>query len=62
MPRGGHAWARVIEEARVIRRILGHLGLPTAVPAARAARSPPSVFDRVDDEAVATTPSLDCAG
>lgn len=29
----------VIEEARVIRRILGHLGLPTEVPAARPSRA-----------------------
>ncbi len=42
----------LIEEARVIRRILGHLGLPTEVPAARPARSPPSVFDVVDDGGV----------
>ena len=39
----------LIEEARVIRRILGHLGLPTEVWAARPARSPPSVFDSVDE-------------
>ena len=39
----------LIEEARIIRRILGHLGLPTDGPAARPARSPPSVFDSVDD-------------
>ena len=38
----------LIEEARVIRRILGHLGLPTELPAISPARSPPSVFDRVD--------------
>jgi uncharacterized protein (TIGR03435 family) len=31
----------LIQEARVIRRILAHLRLPTEVPAARPARSPP---------------------
>jgi hypothetical protein len=31
----------LIEDPRVIRRILNHLALPTEVPAARAARSPP---------------------
>jgi len=31
----------LIEQRAVIARILGHLGLPTEVPAARAARSPP---------------------
>jgi hypothetical protein len=31
----------LIEDPRVIRRMLGHLGLPTEVPAARPARSPP---------------------
>jgi len=31
----------VIEDPTVIRRILSHLGLPTEVPAARPARSPP---------------------
>jgi hypothetical protein len=31
----------LIEDPRVIRRILNHLGLPTEVPAARPARSPP---------------------
>lgn len=31
----------LIEEARVIHRILGHLGLPTEVPAACPARPPP---------------------
>jgi hypothetical protein len=35
----------LIEEARVIRRILGHLGLPTEVPAARRSRAPPIPFD-----------------
>jgi hypothetical protein len=35
----------VIDEARVIRRILGHLGLPTEVPAARPSRAPPMPFD-----------------
>jgi uncharacterized protein YbaR (Trm112 family) len=31
----------LIEQRPVIARILGHLGLPAEVPAARAARSPP---------------------
>jgi hypothetical protein len=31
----------VIEDPPVIRRILGHLGLPTETPAERPARSPP---------------------
>ena len=31
----------LIEDPAVIRRILSHLGLPTAVPAARPARPPP---------------------
>jgi hypothetical protein len=31
----------LIEDPSVIRRILSHLGLPTDVPAARPARSPP---------------------
>jgi hypothetical protein len=33
----------LIEDATVIRRILSHLGLPTEVPAARPARSPPAL-------------------
>ena len=48
--RGRVRLVALIEEARVIRRILGHLGLPTAVPAARSARSPPDVFAPVDDD------------
>jgi len=38
------AWAApppVTQDPTVIRRILSHLGLPTEVPAARPARSPP---------------------
>ena len=31
----------LIEDPKVIGRILSHLGLPTEVPAARPARSPP---------------------
>jgi hypothetical protein len=31
----------LIEEARVIQRLLHHLGLPTEVPAARPARASP---------------------
>jgi hypothetical protein len=31
----------LIEDPRVIRRILNHLGLPTEVPTARPVRSPP---------------------
>jgi hypothetical protein len=38
----------VIEDARVIRGILDHLGLPTEVPAARPSRAPPIAFDIVD--------------
>jgi hypothetical protein len=42
----------LIEEARVIRRILGHLGLPTEVPAARPSRAPPLIpFARAVDHA-----------
>ena len=37
----------VIEDARVIRRILGHLGLLTEAPAVRPVRPPQSVFDAV---------------
>jgi hypothetical protein len=37
----------LIEEPRVIRRILGHLGLPTEVPEARPSRAPPMLFDPV---------------
>lgn len=33
----------LIEDPRVIRRILSHLGLPTKAPAARPARSPPAL-------------------
>jgi hypothetical protein len=31
----------LIEQASLIARILTHLGLPTAVPAARPSRAPP---------------------
>jgi hypothetical protein len=37
----------VIEEGRVIQRILRHLGLPTAIPAPRPSRAPPIPFDHV---------------
>jgi hypothetical protein len=47
----------VIEDARVIRRILNHVGVPAEVPAARAARSPPLPIahsdPRYDDEVAA---------
>ena len=46
---GGHL--RVIahiEEAAVIERILGHLGVPTAIPAPRPARAPPFSADLLD--------------
>jgi hypothetical protein len=33
----------LVEEAAVIGRILGHLGVPTDLPVARAARAPPLV-------------------
>jgi hypothetical protein len=52
-PRCG-GWLRLIaliEEARVIRRILGHLGLPTEVPAARPSRAPPIPFARAANHA-----------
>jgi hypothetical protein len=35
----------LIEEGSVIRRILGHLGLPTEIPAAAPARAPPIAFE-----------------
>ena len=38
----------LIEDPTVIRRILSHLGLPTEVPAARAARPPPLPIRRSD--------------
>ena len=38
----------LIEEPRVIRRILGHLDMPTEVPAARSSRAPPIPFGAVD--------------
>lgn len=41
----------LIDEPGVIRRILGHLGLPTKVPAARPSRAPPIPFDPVPDRA-----------
>jgi hypothetical protein len=41
----------LIEDPRVIRRILGHRGLPTEVPAARPPRAPPIPFERVHDYA-----------
>jgi hypothetical protein len=38
----------LIEDPKVIRRILSHLGLPTEVPAARPARPPPLPIRRSD--------------
>ena len=38
----------LIEDQKVIRRILSHLDLPTAVPAARPARPPPLPIGRSD--------------
>jgi hypothetical protein len=38
----------LIQEAPVIRRILGHLGLPTEVPTASPARPPPIPFEPFD--------------
>ncbi|MGH9158704.1 MAG: hypothetical protein ACRD2X_01795, partial [Vicinamibacteraceae bacterium] len=35
----------LIEDGAVARRILGHLGLPTEVPPARAPRAPPVPYD-----------------
>jgi hypothetical protein len=37
----------VIEEGAIVRRILGHLGLPTEVPPARPPRPPPMARQRV---------------
>jgi len=39
----------LIEEGRVIRRILDHLGEPSEVPAARPPRAPPIPWGHVDD-------------
>ena len=39
-----------IEAADVLRKILGHLGLPTDAPAASPARPPPSIPDLFPDE------------
>jgi hypothetical protein len=51
----------LIERASVIRRFLGHLGLPTEVPLLRPARSPPATwFDEstlVGDQADVFTPA-----
>jgi hypothetical protein len=58
-PRRGHRLELIalIEEPAVIRRILGHLGLPTEVPAARPARPPPLPIGhakpRYDDDTAA---------
>ena len=47
----------LIEDPRVIRRILNHLGLPAEVPVPRPARSPPLPLTqsdpRYDDEQAA---------
>jgi len=40
----------LIEQASVVQRILGHLGLPTAVPAARPARWPPGRLETLEDQ------------
>jgi hypothetical protein len=37
----------LIDDPRVILRILRHLGLPTEIPAARAPRAPPLPFGGV---------------
>ena len=50
----------LIEEAAAIERILGHLGLPTAIPEPRPARAPPLPLDararHVGDDATAFDP------
>jgi hypothetical protein len=46
--RGRFRLIAVIEDARVIRRILNHLGLPTEVPAAQPSRAPPVPFDHLE--------------
>ncbi len=38
----------LIEKAAVIERILGHLGVATAIPAPRPARAPPFSADILD--------------
>jgi hypothetical protein len=41
-----------IDEPGVVKKILGHLGLPTAIPSPRPARSPPEepeIFPNYDD-------------
>lgn len=39
----------LIDNPRVIRRILGHLGLPAELPAAHPPRAPPIPFERCHD-------------
>ena len=39
----------LIDDPPVIRRILGHLGLPIEVPVARPPRAPPIPFEPVHD-------------
>jgi len=39
-----------IEAADVLRKILGHLGVPTDAPEASPARPPPSIPDLFPDE------------
>jgi hypothetical protein len=46
----------LIEDTRVIRRILAHLGLPTAVPATRPSRAPPLPFDGLAESAADDIP------
>jgi len=41
----------LIDEPGVVRRILGQLGVPTEVPAARPSRAPPIPLDPVPDHA-----------
>lgn len=47
-PRCGQSMRLIalIDQADVIRRILGHLGLPTDVPEPAPARAPPCVDER----------------
>jgi hypothetical protein len=61
-PRCGDRLALIalIEDPKVIRRILSHLGLPADVPAARPARPPPLPLGRPaawdDDVAIPPEP------
>jgi hypothetical protein len=42
----------LIEKSPVIRRILGHLSLPTDVPGRRPSRAPPLLLERGGDDRV----------